>query len=447
MNTRSRFARRVIAIAVGLFMATSALPALADGSETLGPPSIPIATGSGTVAAGVGMIAGPGTINIAVPAGATVKQALLYWEGQTAGPTGYDDQVTVNGNNVVGTVIGGPTNFFGSTYSTTLRADITGLGLVAAGANALNISNMTFSRGANGAGVLVIYDDGTTTSDIQIRDGNDLAFIGFDAPLNTTVAQTFTFAAEAADRVATMSVFASSVSTDPGVPGLRPTIIQVTTGAVVTQFNNQLDGVDGDQWDTLVVNVVIPAGATSLTVQALSQDANNTGLRPASFAWNVGALSVPVTPPPPPPPPGGGQGCTPGYWRQPHHLGSWVGYAPTDDYATTFGVNSSFTTTLIGAVAQGGGGEKALGRHAVAALLNSASGGVSYAYTTAEVIALVQGAYTSGNFETAKDLLEGENERGCPLGNAGTEPSGDDAGPPSPGGPPSVPPGLAKKKK
>jgi hypothetical protein len=31
-------------------------------------------------------------------------------------------------------------------------------------------------------------------------------------------------------------------------------------------------------------------------------------------------------------------------------------------------------------------------------------------------VALVQGAYASGNFESAKNILEGQNEQGCPLG-------------------------------
>jgi hypothetical protein len=111
----------------------------------------------------------------------------------------------------------------------------------------------------------------------------------------------------------------------------------------------------------------------------------------------------------------GGEGCTPGYWKQPHHFDSWVGFTTGQDYETVFGVDASFTTTLLGALQQGGGGEKALGRHAVAALLNSASGGVDFEFSTAEVIALVQQAYLTGDFEGVKNMLEDENERGCPL--------------------------------
>lgn len=125
----------------------------------------------------------------------------------------------------------------------------------------------------------------------------------------------------------------------------------------------------------------------------------------------VGSLTVTCTPPDD----GGGEGCTPGYWKQAHHFDSWTGYSPSDSYEGVFGVDASFDKDLLGALKQGGGGEKALGRHAVAALLNSASGGVSYDYSTAEVIALVQDAYASGDFEGAKNLLEAANESGCPL--------------------------------
>ena len=130
-------------------------------------------------------------------------------------------------------------------------------------------------------------------------------------------------------------------------------------------------------------------------------------------ASSSGTLTVTCTPPPPPP---GGEGCTPGYWKQTQHFDSWVGtgFAPGDSFDTVMGVDSSFGTLLDGVRAKGGD-ENALARHAVAALLNASSSGVDYEFTSAEVIALVQDAYASGDFETAKNLLEAENEAGCPL--------------------------------
>ncbi len=119
----------------------------------------------------------------------------------------------------------------------------------------------------------------------------------------------------------------------------------------------------------------------------------------------------------------GGEGCTPGYWRQYHHLDSWAGAAPKDNFNITFGTNAVFDAeqcgsinpTLRQAVRCKGGGLSALARHGVAALLNALSGDVDYSYTVSEVKALVKGAIDSGNYERAKNALASENEVGCPL--------------------------------
>jgi hypothetical protein len=116
---------------------------------------------------------------------------------------------------------------------------------------------------------------------------------------------------------------------------------------------------------------------------------------------------------PPPPPPSGGEGCTPGYWRQPQHYDNWVGHASSDIFSDVFGVGPDLA--LGDAVDLGKGGESALVRHAVAALLNAASPDVSYALTEAGVIDLVQQAFDSGDFEAAKDLLDELNNSGCGL--------------------------------
>ena len=71
--------------------------------------------------------------------------------------------------------------------------------------------------------------------------------------------------------------------------------------------------------------------------------------------------------------------------------------------------------SLLQALKLDGGGYKALMRHAVAALLNAASSNVNYFYSEAEVIALVQDAFATGDYETVKNLLAAQNEPGCPL--------------------------------
>jgi len=313
-----------------VLVALVALPAAgvwADGTETLGPPSIGIASGSGIVAAGTGLRSQPGSINITVPAGATIQQVLLYWEGQHEQGSPGHNAIQVNGNSIPGVLIGGPTTFFESSAgyrvdSSTYRADITSLGVVSAGANTLGVAGLAYNHLNNGAGVLVIYDDGTL-ADVQVRDGNDLAYATFSDPLDTTVAQTFAFAACTQDRTAHLEMFFSSVRGADDDYTLRPSVIVVVTNGTETLYINRLDSLDGDEWDTLHVDVNIPAGATTLTVQALSEDRTPSeggqpeSLKPASFAWNAAALSLPVPPPPPPPP-----GCgTPGFWK--NHPDAW----------------------------------------------------------------------------------------------------------------------------
>lgn len=405
-NIRSRSARVILStLLVGGAVVSTYSPAGADGSETLGVPSIPIAAGSGVVVAGTGTSVQPADININVPA--TPIQVLLYWEGQHALDDGGDPAITVNGNSVDGSLIGGQNFFFfgrPAAYSSTFRADVTGLGLIGQGANTLTITDMAFSRANGGVGALVIYDDGTE-AEISLLDGNDLAFINFDEPRKTTVAQTFTFAPESVDRSGDLSMFLSSVE-GPDHTGPRPSVIEVTVDGVVTEYDNILGSVDGDEWDTVRIPVVVPAGASSITVQALSEDRLGTGNLPASFAWNAASFSIAVTPDD-----GGGQGCTPGFWKNRGlRIGAWTNYSPGDSYEAVFGVDASFDLNLLATLEQGGGGEIALGRHAVAGLLNAASGGVSYEYTEAEVIALVQGAYASGQFNDIKNVLEYENE-------------------------------------
>lgn len=109
-----------------------------------------------------------------------------------------------------------------------------------------------------------------------------------------------------------------------------------------------------------------------------------------------------------------GDGCTPGYWRQPQHFDSWPPpYFPSQYFDLVFGVGPHLK--LKDAVKTNGGGETALLRHATAALLNAASPDVMYQFSVAEVIALVQQAYATGDFEGVKNLFEAANENYCPL--------------------------------
>ena len=264
----------------GLGVTLGAAGAWADGTETLGPPSIGIAGGTGIVGAGIGLRDGDGFIDIDVPG--AVQQVLLYW-GCFATPGNQDNTITVGGYPVTGdpmTGIGGPTRFFKlkggvGVEGATFRADITGLGVVFEGPNFVSVEDLEGCDVVNnGAGIMVIFDDGSSPPVIEVRDGNDLAFIDFDFPLDTTVPQTFNFDASDIGRTADLVLFFHSV-TDVG---LRPTSIDITVNGMTTVFNNLLASNDGGEWDTVNMSVNIPAGATLLTVEVFSIDRLNQNL-------------------------------------------------------------------------------------------------------------------------------------------------------------------------
>lgn len=117
-------------------------------------------------------------------------------------------------------------------------------------------------------------------------------------------------------------------------------------------------------------------------------------------------------------PPEGGQGCTPGYWRQSQHFDSWTApYTPNTLFSDVF--SNAFPGKTLGQVVQlGGGGLSALGRHSVAALLNAASAGVDYDYSTTQVISAFNASFATGEkkkFEQQKDVFDFLNNQGCPL--------------------------------
>lgn len=176
------------------------------------------------------------------------------------------------------------------------------------------------------------------------------------------------------------------------------------TGSQVIQFAVQ------------VTNVSAPCGHLTVAANTATLTANDSGQQDTATA-SVSLSTNDCTPPP------SAQGCTPGYWKQTHHLGNWVGYVPTGPnasrYNTVFGVNLfPAARTLREALGTGGGGANRLGRHSTAALLNAANSSVAYGMTPAQVIAAVQAAVASGDLNGAAGMFESLNERGCPLGRA-----------------------------
>ncbi|HRX86268.1 MAG TPA: hypothetical protein P5572_14710, partial [Phycisphaerae bacterium] len=268
----------------GVVLCLAQVQAHADGTEALGDPSIAIASGTHIIGAGTGTFAGPGVINLNIPAGVTIQQVLLYWEGFADSAVTGDNEITVDGNNVLGQLIGGPTFFFSPAWAFTYRADITGLGVVSPGANAINIGGFNFATANNGAGILVIYDDGTPPAQIGLRDGSDLAFVNFAPPLNATVPQTFNFVPANFDRQADVVMFVGSVDVNVS------SIIRITSGGIVTDIVDLLGNTDGPQWDTISSTVPIPANTSSITFEIISGPGPVPF--PASLDWLTASFAI-----------------------------------------------------------------------------------------------------------------------------------------------------------
>lgn len=153
----SWLASRAAAATLAVF---SCMAAHADGTETLGPPSIAIASGSGLATAGFGLKTALTDSDIlVVPVNAQVQQVLLYWEGRRSS----NGRVMLNGQIVIGQEIGGPAPPFDN--NPTFRADVTGLNFVQPGANSLTVSLLPagFDE-VQGAGVVAIYNEASVVT-------------------------------------------------------------------------------------------------------------------------------------------------------------------------------------------------------------------------------------------------------------------------------------------
>ncbi len=115
------------------------------------------------------------------------------------------------------------------------------------------------------------------------------------------------------------------------------------------------------------------------------------------------------------------EGCTLGYWK--NHTDRWCdAYATCDTYGDIFtdAPAAIASLSLLEVLNLEGGGIYNLGRQSVAALLNTCSSEVDFAYTsTATLIEDVNDAFTSGEAGSFAIYLDGLNQEGCPLG--GTE--------------------------
>ena len=200
-------------------------------------------------------------------------------------------------------------------------------------------------------------------------------------------------------------------------------------GSIDDTFSTTLSGgqcqdiwVNGFAPDRIVVTEVVPTGSSPSFVISTrtggvlaTQPSVSGNVATALSGSNLGSLIVFTNTVTTPPPPAGVGGCTPGYWKQTQHFDSWTApYTPNTLFSAVF-ENAFPGMTLLEVLSQGGGGLNALGRHTVAALLSSASSGVNYGMTPAQVIAAFNGVFPGGDYNTLHNTLAAANERGCPL--------------------------------
>jgi len=118
---------------------------------------------------------------------------------------------------------------------------------------------------------------------------------------------------------------------------------------------------------------------------------------------------------------------TPGFWKGQNSLKNWskTGLSPNDRFVLVFNLNTTFDPTLLDVLKGHGGGTNALGRHAVAALLNASLPNSSYPYAPDEIKSAVKETLSQyqatlfyeadistdmDNIENLKDLFEALNE-------------------------------------
>lgn len=248
---------------------------------------------------------GGGPTNFSVNIGGPVRFALLYWMGRQRpddDPSGTstcnaiaepyrDQQLVFDGTPVTGTVTGTecqPVSGSGPILNIGYFADVTSL--VAArgtGAQTFALSDGDLSDNLwrlNGAVLFVAYTNPLDNNwyRVLVWDGMDFAF-GIDpTPGDTRVTApvTFNHGINGANRTAQLWI-----ASGDGRPA-RPERIDISNNPSLL---NTLDGSEGLDLDFDEMNINVPAGVGTTTVQLFSEPTNQN---PDSMLWTLAALRV-----------------------------------------------------------------------------------------------------------------------------------------------------------
>lgn len=224
-------------------------------------------------------------------------------------------------------------------------------------------------------------------------------------------------------------------------PNSCPANQQVTYTYTLANSGSALMGLslDDDKLGNILTGGTLASGqsATFTKTACLAHTTTNTatamGLLPSGAHCAPPAATATVTllmPPPdcnahkhdcdpedvPPPPPPSHGGCSSDYWKG--HTNKWSkSFKQGNKFSAIFQVDSAGNRSLSDTLNIDGGGAKALGREATAALLNASDPTVNYFYTAAQVKSMVQDAYTTKDYTTNSDLFKQANSASCSLGN------------------------------
>jgi len=384
-----------------------AAPIAANGTGTLGQPvDFYLAPGTGFAQSGTGLEEQPRTIIVDVPRGARVKQVLLYWKHRHKKGEA-DDNVLVNGQEVTGALIGGPTLVARpegvGEYASAFRQDITNLELIHQGRNVLVIDALrteATTAASAGAGVLVTYDASprrtnptteaeTKPSRVWIKDGLAPTTVSLGNDTHAIKPVTFEFPSARRRRFARLGLMVGNVG--------RGTHNRIGSWTDVQRKPVVLSDVLGtsgrDTWSSLNLDFEIPAGAKKLTI-AITGDAAITWV--GAFLHLTRTRPVLLS----------SRGMPPEYWiANPVH---WGNLRPTGTVSHLFG-RAVFQKhhaklgkqTLLQALSRNpkspDNWPTKLVRDGIAALLSTRNGGVYFPLDDKSILSLVRAALESGD--------------------------------------------------
>ncbi len=167
-SSLTRRAKSLVAIAVAASFAANAVANSLTAGPLVGTTDFGLFGISGLRGTGAGTVTVSGVTG-------TVTRAILVWHGVSTSAAAISRNVTVGTTSVAGTNIGlSDNNCWGQASSQAFQADVTSL---VTGNGTYNLSAMTTSGtfDANGASLLVFYNDGNSTNnrDIAVFWGND----------------------------------------------------------------------------------------------------------------------------------------------------------------------------------------------------------------------------------------------------------------------------------